>query len=108
MNQQFGAVSPFNYDPLMLQQIAPLQTNQNFENHAMSSNLTPSNNMFNNLSALNSGPSIGNTMSNNVSSQLNNNITNQYSPSMPPTNNITSPQNNINLNNLNMLGNSIL
>jgi hypothetical protein len=65
--------------------------------------------MFNNLSALNNGPSIGNTMGNNVSSQLNNNITNQYSPSMMPlTNNITSAQNNVNLNNLNMLGNSVL
>jgi len=106
MNQQqmnhFGAISPLNYDPLMLQQIAPLQTTQNFENHGMPSNFT-SNNMFSNLAALSAGPNVGNTMGNNLSSQLPNNldntVPNQYSP---------MPQNNINLNNLNMLGNNRL
>ena len=75
-----AAYSPLNYDPMMLQQIAPLQ-NQNDD-------------MFTNLNNLNKGPSIGGMMNNNLASAP-----------MQQTNNIASALgNNINFDNLNMLG----
>ena len=84
-----AAYSPLNYDPMMLQQIAPVQ-NQNES-------------MFNNLNNLSRGPNIGGMMNNTLGSPFpNNNFT---SPSMPQTNNIASALgNNMNLENLNMLG----
>jgi beta-xylosidase len=85
-----AAYSPLNYDPMMLQQIAPVQMNQNED-------------MFTNLNNLNKGPSIGGMMNNNFTSQFQNNALD--SAPMQQTNNIASTLgNNINLNNLNMLG----
>jgi hypothetical protein len=84
-----AAYSPLNYDPMMLQQIAPLQ-NQNED-------------MFNNFNNLNRGPNIGSMMNNNLASPIPNNTF--ASASMPQTNNIASALgNNMNLENLNMLG----
>jgi hypothetical protein len=86
-----AAYSPLNYDPMMLQQIAPLQNqNQNED-------------MFNNFNNLNRGPNIGSMMNNNLASPIPNNTF--ASASMPQTNNIASALgNNMNLENLNMLG----
>jgi hypothetical protein len=95
MNQQpqmnsMAAYSPLNYDPMMLQQIAPLQINQNED-------------MFNNLNNLNKGPSIGSMMNNNFTSQFQNNALDS-APMQQPNNIASTLGNNINLNNLNMLG----
>jgi hypothetical protein len=119
MNQQtqvpmnhmgMGAISPANYDPLMLQQIAPLQTTQNFQNHGMPSNLMTLNNMFSNLSALGRGPNIGGMMGNDLGTPfpgaLNNTIPNPQVPSMPqtPSMPVMPAPNTVGLGNLNMLG----
>ena len=116
MNQQqvamnpLGAISPSNYDPLMLQQFAPLQTTQNFQNHGMPSNLMTPNNMFSNLSALGRGPNIGGMMGNDLSSPmmgaLNNSIPNPPVPAMPqtPSMPVMPAPNTVGLGNLNMLG----
>ena len=123
MNQQpqmamnpMGAISPSNYDSLMLQQIAPLQTAQNFQNHGMPSNLmTPSNNnMFSNLSNLGRGPNIAGMMSNDLPSPFpglpSNTIPNPPLPQMPQNASMPvmpAPNTLSNLNmfsNLNMLG----
>jgi hypothetical protein len=87
-----AAYSPLNYDPMMLQQIAPLQLNQN-----------QNEDMFTNLNNLNKGPSIGGMMNNNLASPFQNN--NFASAPMQQPNNIASALgNNINLDNLDMLG----
>ena len=105
-----GAVSPANYDPLMLQQIAPLQTTQNFQSQGMPSNLMTPNGMFSNLSSLGT-TRIGGLMGNNVPSPLpglpGNTIPNPPVPSMPQTPSMpTMPAPNVlnNLGNLSMLG----
>ena len=85
-----AAYSPLNYDPMMLQQIAPVQMNQNED-------------MFTNLNNLNKGPSIGGIMNNNFTSQFQNNALDS-APMQQPNNIASTLGNNINLENLNMLG----
>jgi hypothetical protein len=85
-----AAYSPLNYDPMMLQQIAPVQMNQNED-------------MFTNLNNLNKGPSIGGMMNNNFTSQFQNNALDS-APMQQPNNIASALGNNINLENLNMLG----
>jgi hypothetical protein len=85
-----AAYSPLNYDPMMLQQIAPVQMNQNED-------------MFTNLNNLNKGPFIGGMMNNNLASPFQNNALNS-APMQQPNNIASTLGNNINLENLNMLG----
>lgn len=87
-----AAYSPLNYDPMMLQQIAPVQMNQNED-------------MFTNLNNLNKGPSIGGMMNNNFTSPspFQNNALDS-APMQQPNNIASALGNNINLENLNMLG----
>jgi hypothetical protein len=85
-----AAYSPLNYDPMMLQQIAPVQMNQNED-------------MFTNLNNLNKGPFIGGMMNNNLASPFQNNALNS-APIQQPNNIASTLGNNINLENLNMLG----
>jgi len=54
-NSHLQMYSPGNYDPLMLQQIAPLQTTQAIQGSGMPSNLLTPNNMIGNLSHLGKG-----------------------------------------------------
>ena len=51
-NNHLHMYSPANYDPLMLQQIAPLQTSQAIQGSGMPANLLTPNNMIGNLSNL--------------------------------------------------------
>lgn len=60
-NSHLQMYSPGNYDPLMLQQIAPLQTTQAIQGSGMPSNLLTPSNMISNLSHLGKG-----SFSNNV------------------------------------------
>jgi len=69
LNQQMMGMnnemySPTNFDPLMLQQMAPVQNNQAFQNSGMSQNLLTPNRIMNNLSML------GKTNFNGISSTI--------------------------------------
>ena len=97
MNQQMMGTnnemySPTNFDPLMLQQMAPVQNNQAFQNSGMSQNLLTPNRIMSNLSML--GKNNFNGMSTN----------------MPEPQQVVPPQNplpmetNQAMNNLKMLG----
>ena len=57
-NAHLQMYSPSNYDPLMLQQMAPVQTTQAFQNSGMGNNLLTPNAMLSNLNNLGRGPSI--------------------------------------------------
>jgi hypothetical protein len=87
-----AAYSPLNYDPMMLQPLVPVQMNQNED-------------MFTNLNNLNKGPFIGGMMNNNLASAspFQNNALNS-APMQQPNNIASTLGNNINLENLNMLG----
>jgi hypothetical protein len=54
-NSHLQMYSPGSYDPLMLQQIAPLQTTQAIQGSGMPSNLLTPNNMIGNLAHLGKG-----------------------------------------------------
>jgi hypothetical protein len=58
-NAHLQMYSPSNYDPLMLQQMAPVQTTQALQSSGMGNNLLTPNAMLSNLSNLGRGPSIG-------------------------------------------------
>ena len=64
---QMDALSPSNYESHMLQQMAPLQTEQNYQNLGMG-NLMQQNNILSNMSALNNIPNISGSNNNQLMS----------------------------------------
>jgi len=106
---QMGALSPSNYESHMVQQMAPLQTEQNYQNFGMG-NLMQQNNILSNMSALNKIPNIGSMNNNQLTSGPNTPSVSRLlsGPNTPMSQNGTSSVFNM-LNNLNaMSGGKIL
>jgi hypothetical protein len=115
-NNHLQMYSPGNYDPLMLQQIAPLQTAQAVQGSGMPANLLSPNNMVGNLSHLGRSNFTSNVdpMGGMMASPMNMGMAQSGMPNIPQPGMPNIPQpgmpgvpgvpGNVALSNLSMLG----